>query len=83
MISAIVTSIDKDNMLVMPTENVDISNMVGKKIRYVDKSEKVWHGVVTGISDEMLIIKLDPMPTGLGQGQIVDILEDEEDANER
>lgn len=81
MISAIVTSIDKDRMLVMPTQEVDLSNIVGKRIRYLDKNDKAWPGVVADISDTMLVIKFDSVPSGLGQGQIVDILEEGEDVN--
>ncbi len=81
MISAIVTSIDREKMLVMPTEEVDLSNIVGKRIRYLDKNDKAWPGVVTDVSDVMLVIKFDSAPSGLGQGQIVDILEEGEDVD--
>lgn len=83
MISAIVTSIDKENMLVMPTMNIDLSDVVGKRVRYLDKNDKAWPGVVIGISDAMLVIKFDVVPSGLGQGQIVDVLEEGENVDSK
>ena len=76
MISAIVTSLDEQRLLVTPSENVELQNLLGKKAQYMDKTGKAWPGVVTEIEDPFLVIKFEPFPTGIGQGQIVDIIDD-------
>ena len=76
MISAIVTSLDSENLLVSPTSEVDLNKCMGKKARYLDKSERVWPATVTAIEDPYLVLRFDNFPTGLGQGQIVEIMED-------
>ncbi len=55
-------------------EPTDINGLVGKKVQYVDANERVWPGVITGIQDPFIVIKLDKFPSGLGQGQIIEIL---------
>ncbi|MEM0124241.1 MAG: hypothetical protein QXF41_01710 [Candidatus Micrarchaeaceae archaeon] len=83
MIQAIVASIDEDNLLASPMEETDLSTLVGKKARYVDSAGKVWPANVVGIeSDTAVIVKFDEMPTGLGQGQILEILDKQEDEAE-
>lgn len=73
MLTAIVTSLDHDRLLATPVQMVDLTTLVGKKMRYVDKNDKIWPGVVTGIEDPFVIFKFDEYPSGLGQGQIVEI----------
>ncbi|MEM3248095.1 MAG: hypothetical protein QXD17_02120 [Candidatus Micrarchaeaceae archaeon] len=83
MIQAIVASIDEDNLLASPMEETDLSTLVGKKARYVDSAGKVWPANVVGIEgDTAVIVKFDEMPTGLGQGQILEILDKQEDEAE-
>ncbi|MCL5100819.1 MAG: hypothetical protein M1122_02605 [Candidatus Marsarchaeota archaeon] len=76
MISGIVTSLDEKKLLVTPSSDVELSTLVGKKAQYVDKTGKIWPGVVSEAEDPFVIIKFDEFPSGIGQGQIVDILED-------
>jgi hypothetical protein len=70
--------LDQDNFLASPTSNVDLEGLVGKKVQYV-KNDKIYHGIVERIDDPFLVIKFDVFPTGIGQGQIVEIIEGPED----
>ncbi len=79
MLSAIVTSLDEDNLLATPSGNIDVKAFIGKKARYMDKSNRCWPAVVTGADDPYVIIKFDKFPSGIGQGQIVDLMEDGDD----
>jgi hypothetical protein len=81
MISAIVAALDKDNLLISPTTAEDLDSLKGRRIRYVDSSDRIWPGKVIGIDGDFLVIAFDKFPTGLGQGQLIDILEDSEDIN--
>ena len=76
MISAVVTSLDNENLLATPSGNIDPTKLVGHKVQYVDKSGKAWPGIVKGADDPFIIVKLDPFPSGLGQGQLLDVFED-------
>ena len=67
---------DEENLLATPMEPVDLPSLVGKKVQYVDKNEKVWPGVIKAVDDPFIIVKLDVFPSGLGQGQIIEILID-------
>jgi len=78
MINAIVTSLNRDNLLVSPTAAVDLAELVGKKIRYW-KGDKVYPGIVEKIDDPFLVIKFEEFPTGIGQGQMIEILEGPQD----
>ena len=78
MIGAIVTSLDEDHLLVIPSGSTDPEYLVGKAARYVDKSGKVWPATVLSVEDPGVIVKFEKFPSGLGQGQIVDIIEDED-----
>ncbi|MCL5239535.1 MAG: hypothetical protein M1286_03655 [Candidatus Marsarchaeota archaeon] len=78
MIDAIVTSLDKDNLLVTPNGDVDFSSLVGKRVRYRDNSDRIWTGRVVSSDEPYATVKFDNFPTGLGQGQIVQILEEGE-----
>ncbi len=69
---------NSDNLLATPMEAVDLEGLVGKRVRYVDKNEKIWPGIIKAVEDPFVIIKLDEFPSGLGQGQIVEILDDSE-----
>lgn len=77
MIDAIVTSLDRDNLAATPSIDVDVSSLVGKKIQYLDKNDNVWPGVVVSSEDPFVIIKFDKFPSGLGQGQMIQILDTE------
>lgn len=77
MIDAIVTSLDRDNLAATPSVDVDVSTLVGKKIQYLDKNDNVWPGVVVSAEDPFVIIKFDKFPSGLGQGQMIQILDTE------
>lgn len=77
MIYAIVTSLDKDHLSATPNEDVDLESLVGKKVQYIDKSEKVWPGVIVSVEDPFVIVKFDVFPSGLGQGQMLEILDQE------
>ncbi len=59
-------------------EAVDLPSLIGKRARYVDKNEKIWPGVVKAVEDPFVIITLDEFPSGLGQGQIIEILDEAE-----
>jgi hypothetical protein len=77
MIDAIVTSLDKDNLAATPNSDVDVRTLVGKRVQYLDKNDKAWPGVVVAADDPFVIIKFDEFPTGLGQGQMLQILDTE------
>ena len=77
MIYAIVTSMDKDHLSATPNEDVDLNSLIGKKVQYVDKADKVWPGVINEVDDPFVIVKFDEFPTGLGQGQMLEILDTE------
>lgn len=77
MIYAIVTSLDRDNLAAAPNEDVDLKSLIGKKVQYVDRSEKVWPGIVRAIDDPFVIVTFDEFPSGLGQGQMLEILDTE------
>ena len=76
MISAIIAVLNEQELLVIPNTDVPAEQLVGRKARYVDKEEKVWPGKVDHIADSMLCVKLDKWPSGLGQGQIIEIYEE-------
>ncbi len=78
MIDAIVTSLDKDNLLVTPNGDVDFSKLVGKRVRYRDNSDRIWVGKVVAVEEPYAVVKFDAFPTALGQGQILQILDDYE-----
>ncbi len=77
MIYAIVTSLDKDHLAATPSEEVDLNTLIGKKAQYVDKLGKTWPGTVVSTEDPFVIVRLDPFPSGLGQGQMLEILDTE------
>lgn len=77
MIYAIVTSLDRDHLSATPNEDVDLASLIGKKVQYVDKSEKIWPGVIESVDDPFVIVKFDQFPSGLGQGQMLEILDEE------
>jgi hypothetical protein len=78
MINAIVTSLNVDNLLVSPTVAVELTALVGKKIRYW-KGDKPYLGKIAGIEDPFLVVKFDEWPYGIGQGQMIEIFETPED----
>ncbi len=78
MIDAIVTSLDKENLLVTPNGNVDFASLVGKRVRYIDNSDRIWRGKIVAAEEPYATVKFEDFPTGLGQGQIVQILEEGE-----
>ena len=43
------------------------------------KGDHRYTGIVDHIEDPFIVIKFDEFPTGLGQGQIIEILEGPED----
>jgi hypothetical protein len=55
-------------------EPVDLNTLIGKKVLYVDNSNREWHGLVKGIENELLVVEMENMPTSMGQGQIVEII---------
>lgn len=67
---------NKDNLLAMPTHEVDVQTLIGKRVRYLDKEGKSWPGVITGAEDPFVIVKFELFPSGLGQSQLLDIYED-------
>ncbi len=75
MTTAIVMALSREHMLASPTGNVDISSMEGKRITYRDSSDKEWPGSVAGIEGEFLVIRFESFPPGLGQGQIIEIID--------
>lgn len=77
MIYAIVTSLNKDHLTATPSDDVDLNSLVGKKAQYVDKSGKIWPGSVAGVEDPFVIVKFDQFPSGLGQGQMLEIMDTE------
>lgn len=78
MIDAIVTSLDKDNLIITPNGDVDFASIVGKRVRYIDNSDRLWTGKVVSAEEPYATVKFDAFPTGLGQGQIVQILDENE-----
>lgn len=78
MIDAIVTSLNKDNLVVTPSGTVDANSLLGRRARYRDNTDKIWKGKVVAVDDPYVTIKFEQFPTSLGQGQIVQILEDGE-----
>ncbi len=81
MISGIVTSLDEEHLLVIPSSNATLEELIGRKARYVDKSGKIWKAEVYAAEDPGVLVKFEVFPSGLGQGQIVDIIESEDDEN--
>jgi hypothetical protein len=81
MISAVITSLDNANLLATPNGNVDPATLVGRRARYVDKNGKIWPCVIKGADDPFVIVQFDVFPSGLGQGQLLDIMEDGDDIN--
>jgi hypothetical protein len=77
MIDAVVTSLDHDNLLATPNSDVDVNTLVGKKIQYFDKNDNIWPGVIIAAEEPFVVIKFDTFPTGLGQGQMLQILDTE------
>lgn len=77
IINAIVTSLDDENLLATPMQPTDLESLLGKKIQYVDKNEKAWPGVVKAIEDPFIVVKFDVFPSGIGQGQIIEVLDEE------
>lgn len=75
MTTAIVMALNREHMLASPTGNVDLASMDGKRIVYRDSSDKEWPGLVTGIEDEFLVIRFENFPPGLGQGQVIEVLD--------
>ncbi len=69
---------DKENLLATPTSNVELSTLVGKKVQYV-KGDHVYHGIVEREEDPFIVVRFEEFPSGLGQGQILEILEGPED----
>ena len=78
IINAIVTSLSRENLLVSPTAEVELTGLVGKKVRYW-KGDKAYTGTVERVEEPFLVIKFDDFPTGIGQGQMIEILESPED----
>ena len=76
MINAIIAVLDEQELLVIPNTDVPLAELVGRKARYVDKEEKEWPGRVDRVAESMLCVKLDRWPSGLGQGQIIEIYEE-------
>ena len=77
MIDAIVTALDKENLAATPNSDIDVNKLVGKKIQYLDSSDNLWPGVVIAAEEPFVIIKFDKFPSGLGQGQMLQILDAE------
>jgi ribosome maturation factor RimP len=73
MVNAIVTVADKEKLMAMPTGEFDFSTALGKKVKYYDKNNKEWPGKIIEVSEPMLVIKFDNYPSGLGQGQMLEI----------
>ena len=67
---------NKDNLLATPSGDVDLSTLVGRKIRYLDKNDKSWPGKIVSVEDPFVVVKFDEFPMGLGQGQLLDIYEE-------
>ncbi len=83
MITCIVTSLSRDNILATPIEDVPLERLVGSKARYVDKNNKIWPAQVVGIEEQFLIMRFTgEFPSGLGQGQMMDVIEEGEDINQ-
>lgn len=82
MISAIITSLNKERLLATPSAQVDLLALIGRKARYVDKSGKIWRATIVGQEDPFVIVKFDEFPSGLGQGQLLDIMEEGDDINQ-
>ena len=81
MINAIVTSMEPGNILATPSGNIDPGTLIGRKARYVDKSDKVWPAKIVGAEDPFVRVEFEVFPSGLGQGQILEIYESEEEEN--
>ncbi len=82
MITCIVTSLGKGSLMASPMDQVDLPSLVGRVARYLDKNGKVWPAKVEGMEDPFLIIRFTgDFPTGIGQGQMVDVIEDGDDIN--
>lgn len=83
MLDAIVTSLGNTNTLIaIPTAEIELKALVGKKARYLDNSDRNWEGMVTGLEDPGVVVKFEKFPTGIGQGQIIHILDDGEEESD-
>jgi len=81
MINAIVTSLEPGNVLATPSGNIDPVTLIGRKARYIDKSDKIWPAKIVGADDPFVRVEFELFPSGLGQGQILEIYESEEEEN--
>lgn len=75
MTNAIVMSLDKNHLLASPTGAVNLQALKGIKVKYTDSAEREWLGIVEDIEEDYLVIKFDKFPSGLGQGQIIEVLD--------
>ena len=73
MITAIIAVLNETELLVIPNTDKPMEELVGMRAQYTDKDEKVWPGKVEKVAESMLCVKLDSWPSGLGQGQIIEI----------
>ncbi|MEM0074433.1 MAG: hypothetical protein QW091_02435 [Candidatus Micrarchaeaceae archaeon] len=73
MIDAIVSALENDSVIAIPTENVKLDALVGKNASYTDSSDRNWPGKVVAVQEPGVVVKFDSFPTGLGQGQIMQI----------
>lgn len=80
MIGAIVAALGDGEVSVIPSGEADLDALVGKKAKYTTNADVTVYGEVTSVRDGfMLVVKFKQMPTMLGQGQRVEILDKPED----
>ncbi len=73
MIDAIVAAIADNYVVVIPTEESDLNKLIGKKAVYTDSGNRQWNGKVVRLEDPGVAVEFDNFPTGIGQGQILEI----------
>ena len=73
MIDAIVTAMESDSVVATPTEDADLSKLVGHKAVYTDTGNKDWQGKVVAVEEPGVVVKFSNFPTGIGQGHMLQI----------
>ncbi len=75
MVVCVVTAVGDNKVLATPQDDVNISNLIGKKAVYRDVNDKDWSGMVENIEDNFLVIIFKPFPINIGQGQLIEVEE--------
>jgi tyrosine-protein phosphatase YwqE len=77
MVTAMLISFEKNGVLIVPLEKIDLKSVVGKKVRYQDYKNQIWWGVIKDVIDnEYLFVEFEKEPEGLAVGIDLEIVTD-------